>query len=131
MGFRHGYRSLIASIAFVALAIVTTGSGQAAQDNVREFQVTAKKYEWTPSRFEVNEGDTVRFIVHSTDSKHGFGIKELDVKQEVPKSGEPVTIELVASRPGEFQIACSEWCGKGHKTMKGVLVVKPRASGTR
>jgi cytochrome c oxidase subunit 2 len=131
MGFSHGYRSLIASITFAALALVLTGSSGAAQGNVREFQVTAKKYEWTPARFEVNEGDTVRFIVHSSDSKHGFRIKELDVKQEVPKTGDTVTIELVASRPGEFEIACSEWCGKGHKSMKGVLVVKPRAAGTR
>jgi cytochrome c oxidase subunit 2 len=130
MGFTHGYQSLIAGLAFAALAVVPHAQ-QAAAGNVREFEVTAKKYEWTPSRFEVTEGDTVRFIVHSTDSRHGFGIKELNVKQEVPKSGEPVTIELVASRPGEFQIACSEWCGKGHKTMKGVLVVRPRASGTR
>ena len=117
-------------MAFAALAVVPPPQ-QASPDNVREFQVTAKKYEWTPSRFEVMEGDTARFIVHSTDSRHGFGIKELNVKQEVPKSGDAVTIEVVASRPGEFEIACSEWCGKGHKTMKGVLVVKPRASGTR
>jgi cytochrome c oxidase subunit 2 len=130
MGVTHGYQSLIAGLAVAALAVVPPAQ-EAAPDTVREFQVTAKKYEWTPSRFEVMEGDTVRFVVHSDDSRHGFGIKALDVKREVPKNGDAVTIELVASRPGEFEIACSEWCGKGHKTMKGVLVVKPRASGTR
>ena len=119
--------AVLAMLSWAALAGMST---RAAQGTVREFQVMAKKYEWEPARFEVDEGDTVRFIVHSTDSKHGFGIKALKVKQEVPKSGDPVTIELVASRPGEFEIACSEWCGKGHKTMKGVLVVRPR-SGTR
>lgn len=123
-------RYALAALALLSWAALAGMSSHAAQGTVREFQVTAKKYEWEPARFEVNEGDTVRFTVHSTDSKHGFGIKALKVKQEIPKSGDAVTIELVASRPGEFEIACSEWCGKGHKKMKGVLVVRPR-SGTR
>jgi heme/copper-type cytochrome/quinol oxidase subunit 2 len=37
----------------------------------------------------------------------------------------------VAERAGEFPIKCTEWCGRGHKRMRGVLVVHPRAGGTR
>jgi cytochrome c oxidase subunit 2 len=96
----------------------------------REFHVTAKKFEFAPARLEVTQGDTVRIVITSADGKHGFGIKELDVKTEVPKTGEPATIEFVAQEAGEFEIACTKWCGKGHRKMKGLLVVKPRAGSS-
>ena len=95
-------------------------------DDRRELHVTARKYEFSPARLEVTQGEAVRIVITSADSKHGFGIKHLDVKTEVPKTGEPATIEFVAEEAGEFEITCTEWCGKGHKRMKGLLVVKPR-----
>jgi cytochrome c oxidase subunit 2 len=95
-------------------------------DGSREMQVVAKKYEFVPARLEVVQGETVRIVVRSEDGKHGFGIKQLDVKTEVPKTGEPATIEFVADEAGEFEITCTKWCGKGHKKMKGLLVVTPR-----
>ena len=98
----------------------------ASADATRELQVTAKKYEFVPARLEVLQGETVRIVIRSEDSKHGFGIKQLDVKTEVPNTGEAATIEFVADEAGEFEITCTKWCGKGHKSMKGVLVVKPR-----
>ena len=100
---------------------------EAGADGVREFNVVAKKYEFTPSRFEVTQGETVRIVIKSADSKHGFGIKELDVKTEVPKTGDPVTLEFVATEAGEFEIKCTKWCGNGHKKMTGLLVVRPNA----
>ena len=112
----------VAAALFVCGAITTS----ARADGARELQVIAKKYEFVPARLEVTQGETVRVVVRSEDSKHGFGIKELDVKTEVPKTGEPATIEFVAEEAGEFEITCTKWCGKGHKTMKGLLVVKPR-----
>jgi cytochrome c oxidase subunit 2 len=91
----------------------------------REIHVTAKKFEFSPARLEVTQGEAVRIVITSADGKHGFGIKQLDVKTEVPKSGQPAAIEFVAEEVGEFEITCTQWCGKGHKTMKGLLVVKP------
>jgi heme/copper-type cytochrome/quinol oxidase subunit 2 len=38
-----------------------------------------------------------------------------------------VTVRFVADKAGTFEIACSEYCGKGHKKMKGQLVVKEAA----
>lgn len=101
-------------------------TGAAGADGPRELQVVARKYEFVPARLEVFQGEAVRIVIRSEDSKHGFGIKQLDMKTEVPKTGEPVTMEFVAEEAGEFEITCTAWCGKGHKTMKGMLVVKPR-----
>jgi cytochrome c oxidase subunit II len=116
------------AIAVLVLLVSLSGvlPGAAGGNDPRELQVMAKKYEFVPNRLEVFQGETVRIVIRSEDSKHGFGIKQLDVKTEVPNTGEPATIEFVADEAGEFEITCTKWCGKGHKSMKGVLVVKPR-----
>jgi heme/copper-type cytochrome/quinol oxidase subunit 2 len=45
------------------------------------------------------------------------------VKSLIPKVREPVTVEFVADRAGTFDITCSEYCGTGHRAMKGKLIV--------
>ena len=120
--FRVRARFVAATTAACWLALAAWPRAEAP----REIQVTAKKFEFSPARIEVLQGEAVRIVVTSADSKHGFGIKDLDLKIEVPKTGQPATLEFVAEEAGEFEIACTKWCGKGHKTMKGLLVVKPR-----
>lgn len=92
----------------------------------RHFEVTASRFKFEPEVLEVNEGDRVSVTLRSADTAHGFAIKKLKVKAPIPKGGEPVTVEFVASQPGTFEIACSEYCGSGHRKMKGKLVVAPQ-----
>jgi cytochrome c oxidase subunit 2 len=126
------------SVSAVALALILTipllapiakptaaGGGQDAKEAaVMEFTVIAEKYKFTPERIEVNQGDRVRITVKSVDSSHGWEVKDLDLDLLAKKGGEPETQEFVADRAGTFTITCSEYCGRGHKTMKGTLVVK-------
>jgi heme/copper-type cytochrome/quinol oxidase subunit 2 len=42
---------------------------------------------------------------------HGTGIKKFKVSEEIPRDGMAVTIEFTATASGEFQIACSAYCG--------------------
>ncbi len=100
-------------------------AARAPQPAVREFTVTAKKYAFEPAQFEVTEGDEVRFLVTATDTDHGFEIKGLDIEELVPED-ETKTIAFTAPAAGTYTIRCSEWCGKGHKTMKATLLVHPR-----
>ena len=44
----------------------------------------------------------------------------------VPRGGEAITIDFVASSAGEYPILCSEYCGKDHDSMTGTLVVRAR-----
>jgi cytochrome c oxidase subunit 2 len=91
----------------------------------RTFEIAASKYKFVPDTVEVHAGETVRFVVHSTDVDHGIGIKAFKVKAKVPKDGTPITVEFVASKAGTYPFTCSEYCGKGHSSMKGTLVVLP------
>ena len=119
------------AVAGTALLLGTTSVLLAQQDPATAsapvvVQVVAKRFSFEPNPIEVAEGDHVRLVVTSADGVHGLGIKKFKVAKLIPRSGDPVTIDFVASAPGTFPIACSENCGKGHAEMKGVLVVSVR-----
>ena len=83
----------------------------------------AKRFTFEPARVEVTEGERVKLVVTSADGVHGVEIKKFKVNKKVPRGGEPVVVEFVASAAGEFPILCSEYCGKDHESMAGALVV--------
>jgi cytochrome c oxidase subunit 2 len=114
---------VILSGAVLGVAHSATRAGAA-----REFKISAHKYAFEPDHFEVDRGDHVRFLVTSVDADHGIAIKKLKVKSTVPE-GETGVVEFDATEAGTFDITCADWCGKGHKQMRAILVV--RESGTR
>jgi cytochrome c oxidase subunit 2 len=89
-------------------------------------EIIARRFEFEPSKIEVTEGDHVRLIVRSGDGVHGIEIKKFKVSNVVPRGGENVTIDFIASAPGTFPILCSEHCGEGHEEMTGTLVVRAK-----
>lgn len=92
----------------------------------REIDVVASRFAFEPSRIEVTEGERIRLLVRSADGVHGIEIKRFRVNRPVPRGGKPVTIEFTAAAAGEYDILCSEYCGDGHETMAGTLVVQAR-----
>jgi cytochrome c oxidase subunit 2 len=85
--------------------------------------VTAKKYDFTPNVITVRKGDRVKLVITALDRDHGIKIESYRIDQKLPK-GEPVTVEFVADQAGTFPFQCSQFCGFGHKNMKGTLVVE-------
>jgi len=67
-------------------------------------------------------------LVHlsSKDVIHSFGLIEMRVKQDaVPGMSMPVW--FVPTRPGEYEIACSQLCGLGHFRMRGFVTIQSDA----
>ena len=89
---------------------------------VKEFKITAKQFAFEPSTIEVNKGDKVRLIVTSVDVPHGIAIPEYGINQRL-EPGQPATIEFVADKQGTFTAFCSVFCGSGHSSMKGKIIV--------
>jgi cytochrome c oxidase subunit 2 len=121
---------------FTTALIVVAGVGAAPARSrqvpePRVVEIVAKKFAFVPSRIEVTEGETIRLVVRSADGMHGIQIKKFKVSEEVPRGSEPITIEFTATAVGEFEIACSQFCGKGHEDMRGKLVVRARAANAR
>lgn len=89
---------------------------------VKEFDMIAKQWEFTPNTIEVNQGDTIKLHIKSTDVTHGFKLLEFGVDESL-KPGKTVDVEFIADKTGTFTFACSVFCGSGHSGMKGQLIV--------
>jgi cytochrome c oxidase subunit 2 len=118
----------ILSAAVLLAALLDPVRAPGEPPSPRSFEITASRFQYEPARLEVTEGDAVRLTLRSTDTTHGFGIKELKVEAVIPKGGEPVTVEFVADQAGTFEFFCTEYCGAGHRNMRGTLVVGPRSA---
>jgi cytochrome c oxidase subunit II len=94
----------------------------AAGQPVHEVQIVASRYAFEPAIVQLAAGESVRLVVRSKDGTHGFAIPKLKIDLHLPDSGEPATAEFVAPAAGEYEIACSEFCGRGHGQMKAALV---------
>ena len=101
------------------IAILTCLAVTAA---VPQTSMTAKKYEFEPSVIKVKKGDHVKLVITALDRDHGFKL-EAFIDQKL-KKGQPTEVEFTADRPGAFPFQCSRFCGKGHRKMKGELIVE-------
>jgi cytochrome c oxidase subunit II len=125
-------------LAVVALFAV---SGVAAQEATTQvIEVTAKKYEYSPSPIHVKAGSKVQLKFTATDHDHGFKIADVpdgagkDSKPGLVFSsakecvelnkGQVTTVEFVAQTPGTYTFKCCKTCGIGHRGMKGQIVVE-------
>lgn len=91
---------------------------------VKEIEVSAKKYEFTPATIEVPVNTVVRLHLKATDKEHGFELKSLKDSCVKFKPEAPATVEFYADKAGEYEFKCCKYCGLGHGKMKGKLVVK-------
>ena len=98
-------------------------SGQLV-NGVRVVKVEAKKYEFIPNPIIVRLGEKVRLEVISTDVEHGLAIPAYKIDRKL-KPAKLEVIEFTADQGGSFSTHCSVFCGMGHMSMSGELVVLP------
>lgn len=123
------WAALVCVLAMVAVAsaVAAAADGQPASPAARTIEVMAGDFKFEPAVIDVVEGERVVLLARVTDGKkHGLAIKEMGIKTALPKTGEVVSVELTAGKPGTYTIACSVYCGSGHKRMKARLVVSAR-----
>lgn len=116
------------AIAMLALACASSSIRIFAEPapEPQVIEVTARRFEFVPSRIEVTVGQPVRLMVHSEDGVHGMEIKKFKVNKDIPRGDRPVVINFTPTAEGEFPIMCSEYCGDHHEDMQGTLVVHAR-----
>jgi cytochrome c oxidase subunit 2 len=100
-----------------------------------EIKVTAQRWLWTfdypGGTNSVNElvvpaGKPIKLLMSSTDVIHSFFVPDFRVKMDVLPNRYS-TAWFDAPNPGEHNILCAEYCGKGHSEMMGkVRVVSER-----
>jgi len=140
---KHACISLVRIMALLALAafyLQPTRTLAQAQD-VQAVEVTAKKYEYSPSPIHIKSGTKVQLKITAADHDHGFKIAAFPdgvAQGAAPglvfasaqdcwqlKKGETTTVEFVAQTAGTYTFKCCHTCGLGHRGMKGQLIVDP------
>jgi len=133
---RKGQLQIIVGIIILAVVVGgfwyfnNSGSGVTSDtikgipsEKIKEFDMIAKQWLFSPNEIEVNRGDTVILNVRSIDVNHGLAIPRLGIN-EFLSPGNTVKIEFVAHQSGTFDFACNISCGVGHGGMRGRIIVR-------
>lgn len=76
---------------------------------------------WTPI-LKLKKGVNYKFHISSVDLMHGFSLQPLVMNfQIVP--GHDNILNMTPTSAGTFHIICNEFCGIGHHTMTGKIIV--------
>jgi cytochrome c oxidase subunit 2 len=67
-------------------------------------------------------GRPIRMLLSSKDVIHGFYVPSFRVKMDVLPNRYTVAW-FQATRPGDYQLFCTQYCGKGHSEMLGTIKV--------
>ncbi len=104
------------------------GVRQVGEDEY-EVYVLSQQFLFRPGTTEpirVPAGSTVTFYITSDDVMHGFGVAGTNLNvMVIPGQVAQVTVEF--EEPGEYGIVCNEYCGSGHHSMEGKIVVVPKS----
>jgi cytochrome c oxidase subunit II len=87
-----------------------------------EVYLIAKQFFWFPT-LKLRAGETYRLHISSVDFQHGFSLQPMNMNfQVVPGYDHVLTIKPQA--PGTYPIVCNEFCGVGHQSMVGKIIVE-------
>ena len=84
--------------------------------------ILAQNYDFGKFTLELEKGKTYNLKLASKDMKHAIVVHELKLQNRI-KVGEIKTIEFVPVKAGTFNVICGEFCGVGHASMVGKIIV--------
>lgn len=80
-------------------------------------------FAFQPNEIRVRAGQSVTFRISSSDVVHGFQIVGTNSNTMVIP-GYVSQFTMTFDEPGEYLIVCNEYCGLGHHSMYGTLIVE-------
>lgn len=122
MSLRSSQRRALLRLAGLLAAAGGAGWLEAAESE-RVIEVVAKRFSFTPAEIELERGEPVTLAISSLDFAHGFNVPDFGVRADL-MPGRVTRIALRPMQAGRFDFLCDNFCGDGHETMHGVLIVK-------
>ena len=86
--------------------------------------MAALTFAFLPAEVHVPVRKPVTFRITSLDVTHGFDIAGTNANTMVVP-GYVSQFTYTFDKPGEYLLVCHEYCGVGHHTMQGKIVVEP------
>jgi heme/copper-type cytochrome/quinol oxidase subunit 2 len=123
-------RMLVVLPLLVLAGTPSRSAGLAQSPSARVIEINAERFQFWPSQVIVSEGEEVELRLRSDDTIHGFRIVGFGTNLEIPKRGHGYAVtRFTGSRPGRYTFECNRLCGAGHNFMRGVIIVRPAATG--
>jgi cytochrome c oxidase subunit II len=113
---------LLASAVGIAVAVFAPKGNLARADNPKVIEITAKKFEFSPSEITIKKGEPVILRLSSSDRVHGFMSKPLKIDTDIP-SDTTKDVAVTPDTAGNFAVICDHYCGTGHGNMKMKVTV--------
>jgi len=88
-----------------------------------EAVVIGRAWSFQPAEIRVPVGARVHFVATSTDVLHGFNIEGTRLNMMLIP-GQISRNEYTFEEAGEYLLICHEYCGLGHHTMAGRVIVE-------
>jgi cytochrome c oxidase subunit II len=114
-------RALGAGVALVAMA----AAGLGARAAERVISVNARKFVFTPNEIALTRGEPVTFELTTQDVFMGFSVPDFHVRSDIVP-GKVTRLAFTPDRAGTFTFLCDVFCGDGHESMSGKLVVSSK-----
>lgn len=86
-----------------------------------EVYLMAQTFQWTPI-LKLRQGAEYTLHLSSLDMLHGFELFPINVNFEVIP-GYDYGLRVTPTAAGDFRVICNEFCGIGHHTMVGRIIV--------
>ena len=93
-----------------------------ASDNPKVIEISAKKFEFSPSQITLKKGEPVILRLSSSDRVHGFMSKPLKIDTDIP-ADKTADVPVTPDTAGDFTVICDHYCGTGHGNMKMKVTV--------
>jgi cytochrome c oxidase subunit II len=104
-------------IALGALTPVRAQESASAAVEPQVIEISAKKYEFSPSQITLKKGEPVILRLTSADRVHGFMSKPLKIDTDIA-AGKTTDVAVTPATAGNFTVICDHYCGTGHGNMK-------------
>ena len=115
--------TLLTAACGIALATVASKINLAgAAVNPKVIEISAKKFQFTPSEITLKKGEPVILRLTSTDRVHGFMSRLFKIDTDIPPD-KTTDVAITPDTAGNFTIICDHYCGTGHGNMKMKVAV--------
>jgi cytochrome c oxidase subunit 2 len=84
--------------------------------------VVARKWFFDPATINAKRGEELILRIDAPEVPMGFNVPDFNVRTDVVP-GQQAVLRFRPDKVGSFTFLCDIFCGNGHETMNGTLVV--------
>ena len=106
----------------VLLSVGGLGAIAGAQTSEQVIRVVAKRFDFTPNKIQLKKGVPVVLEFTTLDVPMGFNLPDFKVRTDILPD-KVSRVRLVPDKTGTFDFVCDIFCGSGHESMEGTIVV--------